>query len=103
MHCSSVVVGLIVALFLWRTGPLGGLHLMYTVQAMIIAQVLIAPPIVAGLSLVVLQQLDAGFRMQIMALRRPLRLFFLPIREIARRLWRRSRRRSAESSRKWAS
>ena len=50
MGVPPVVVGLIVALFLWRTGPLGGLHLMYTVQAMVIAQVLIALPIVAGLS-----------------------------------------------------
>ena len=83
MGVPPVVVGLIVALFLWRTGPLGGLHLMYTVQAMIIAQVLIALPIVAGLSLAALQQLDAGFRMQIMALGAGrLRLFFLLIREI---------------------
>lgn len=83
MGVPPVVVGLIVALFLWRTGPLGGLHLMYTVQAMVIAQVLIALPIVAGLSLAALQQLDAGFRMQIMALGAGrLRLFFLLIREI---------------------
>ena len=83
MGVPPVVVGLIVALFLWRTGPLGGLHLMYTVQAMVIAQVLIALPIVAGLSLAALQQLDAGFRMQIMALGAGrLRLFLLLIREI---------------------
>jgi tungstate transport system permease protein len=83
MGVPPVVVGLIVALFLWRTGPLGGLHLMYTVQAMIIAQVLIALPIVAGLSMAALQQLDPGFRMQITALGAGrLRLFFLLIREI---------------------
>lgn len=83
MGVPPVVVGLILALFLWRTGPLGGLHLMYTLQAMIIAQVLIALPIVAGLSLAALQQLDAGFRMQIMALGAGrLRLFFLLVREI---------------------
>ncbi len=83
MGVPPVVVGLIVALFLWRTGPLGGLHLMYTIQAMVIAQVLIALPIVAGLSLAALQQLDAGFRMQIMALGAGrLRLFFLLVREI---------------------
>jgi tungstate transport system permease protein len=83
MGVPPVVVGLIVALFLWRTGPLGGLHLMFTVRAMVIAQVLIALPIVAGLSLAALQQLDAGFRMQIMALGAGrLRLFLLLIREI---------------------
>ena len=30
MGVSPVVVGLVVALFLWRSGPLGSLHLMYT-------------------------------------------------------------------------
>jgi tungstate transport system permease protein len=83
MGVQPVVVGLIVALFLWRTGPLGSLHLMYTLQAMIIAQVLIALPIVAGLSLAALQQLDPGFRLQIMALGAGRwRTFLLLIREI---------------------
>ena len=83
MGVPPVVVGLIVALFLWRTGPLGGLHLMYTVQAMIIAQVFIALPVVAGLSLAALQQLDPGFRLQIMALGAGRwRSFLLLIREI---------------------
>jgi tungstate transport system permease protein len=83
MGVPPVVVGLIVALFLWRTGPLGSLHLMYTLQAMIIAQVLIALPIVAGLSLAALQQLDHGFRLQIMALGAGRwRTFLLLIREI---------------------
>jgi tungstate transport system permease protein len=83
MGVPPVVVGLIVALFLWRTGPLGGLHLMYTVQAMIIAQVFIALPIVAGLSLAALQQLDPGFRLQIMALGAGRwRTFLLLMREI---------------------
>jgi tungstate transport system permease protein len=83
MGVPPVVVGLIVALFLWRTGPLGGLHLMYTVQAMIIAQVFIALPIVAGLSLAALQQLDPGYRLQIMALGAGRwRSFLLLIREI---------------------
>jgi tungstate transport system permease protein len=83
MGVPPVVVGLIVALFLWRTGPLGGLHLMYTLQAMIIAQVFIALPIVAGLSLAALQQLDPGFRLQIMALGAGRwRTFLLLIREI---------------------
>ena len=80
MGVPPVVVGLVVALFLWRTGPLGNLHLMYTLQAMIIAQVLIALPIVAGLSLAALQQLDAGFRMQIMALGAGRLKLFLPAR-----------------------
>ena len=68
MGVPPVVVGLFVALFLWRTGPLGFLGLMYTVPGMIIAQSLIAMPLVAGLSLAALQQLDPGYRLQIMAL-----------------------------------
>jgi tungstate transport system permease protein len=83
MGVPPVVVGLLVALFLWRSGPLGSLHLMYTLQAMIIAQVLIALPIVAGLSLAALQQLDGGFHLQIMALGAGRwRTFLLLIREI---------------------
>jgi tungstate transport system permease protein len=83
MGVPPVVVGLIVALFLWRTGPLGDLHLMYTLQAMIIAQIFIALPIVAGLSLAALQQLDPGFRLQIMALGAGRwRTFLLLMREI---------------------
>ena len=83
MGVPPVVVGLIVALFLWRTGPLGDLHLMYTLQAMIIAQIFIALPIVAGLSLAALQQLDPGFRLQILALGAGrARAFLLLMREI---------------------
>jgi tungstate transport system permease protein len=68
MGIPPVVIGLLVALFLWRSGPLGALDWIYTVRAMIIAQVLIALPIVTGLTLAALQQLDPGFRLQIQAL-----------------------------------
>ncbi len=83
MGVPPVVVGLVVALFLWRSGPFGSLHLMYTVTGMVIAQVLIALPIIAGLSLAALQQLDAGFRLQILSLGAGrFRLFLLLLREI---------------------
>ncbi len=68
MAAPPVVVGLLVALFLTRNGPLGSFRLLYTNWAMIIAQVVIALPIVAGLSLAALQQLDDGLRQQIAAL-----------------------------------
>jgi tungstate transport system permease protein len=68
MAAPPVVVGLLVALFLTRSGPLGSFHLMYTNWAMVIAQFVIALPIVTGLSLAALQQLDAGLRQQIVAL-----------------------------------
>ena len=68
MAAPPVVVGLLVSLFLTRNGPLGDFRLLYTTWAMVIAQVVIALPIVAGLSLAALQQLDAGLRQQIGAL-----------------------------------
>ena len=83
MGVPPVVVGLVVALFLVRSGPLGSLDLIYTVRAMIIAQVLIALPIVAGLTFASMQQLDPGYRLQILALGAGrLRLFFLLLREL---------------------
>ena len=83
MAAPPVVVGLLVVLFLTRNGPLGSFGLLYTSWAMIIAQLVIALPIVAGLSLAALQQLDAGLRQQIAALGASRRQsFLLQLREI---------------------
>ncbi len=68
MGLPPVVVGLVVALFLWRSGPLGDLGLIYTPAAMVIAQALLAWPLVAGLSLAALQQLDPRLREQLLGL-----------------------------------
>ena len=68
MGAPPVVVGLIVSIFLWRQGLLGFLRLMYSPGAMIIAQVIIAFPIVAGFTLAAVQQLDPKLRLQITAL-----------------------------------
>ncbi len=68
MGLPPVVVGLIVALLLWRSGPLGRLHLIYTPTAMIIAQALLAWPIVTGLTMAALQQLDPRLRWQLLGL-----------------------------------
>jgi tungstate transport system permease protein len=57
MAVPTVVVGLVVALLLWRTGPLGDLGLIYTVRGMIIAQVLIATPLITGITMAALQLL----------------------------------------------
>ena len=51
MAIPTVVVGLVVALLLWRSGPLGDLGLIYTLRGMIIAQVLIATPLIAGITM----------------------------------------------------
>ncbi|NLF79856.1 MAG: ABC transporter permease [Clostridia bacterium] len=50
MSLPPVVAGLIVYLILSRNGPLGAFHLIYSLQAMVIAQVLLISPIVCGLS-----------------------------------------------------
>src|SRR3989304_5332603 len=59
-----VVVGLIVAVLLWRTGPLGQLHLLYTPGAIVIAQAVIATPVVTALSTAALQGLHPRLRLQ---------------------------------------
>jgi tungstate transport system permease protein len=48
MGLPPIVVGLAVMLLLWRTGPLGSLRLLYTPTAMVLAQLVVALPIVAG-------------------------------------------------------
>jgi tungstate transport system permease protein len=63
-----VVVGLIVTVTLWRSGPLGGLDMLYTPSAMILAQAAIGTPLVAGISAAALQQIDPDFRVQMQAL-----------------------------------
>jgi tungstate transport system permease protein len=68
MGLPPVVVGLFVAILLWRSGPLGGLNLIYTPTAMVIAQVIIALPIVAGVSMAALQQVDPMVALQARAL-----------------------------------
>lgn len=68
MGIPPVVVGLIVALMLWRSGPLGFLGIMYTPLAITIAQTVIALPIVTGITLAAVQQLNPKMRLQILAL-----------------------------------
>lgn len=68
MGLPPVVVGLFVTILLWRNGPLGALHLLYTPVAIVIAQAVIATPIIAGLSLAALQQLPANLPLQILTL-----------------------------------
>lgn len=48
MGLPPVVVGLLVWLLLARSGPLGGLDLIYTRQAMVLAQFIMALPLIVG-------------------------------------------------------
>lgn len=68
MALPPVVVGLWVSIFLWRSGPLGDLHLIYTPAAIVIAQTIIAAPVVTGLTAAALQQLDPRLRLQLLGL-----------------------------------
>jgi tungstate transport system permease protein len=68
MGLPPVVVGLVVALALFRGGPLGFLDWMYTVQAMVLAQAIIALPLVIGLTAAGVQQLDPRLAVQLRSL-----------------------------------
>ena len=68
MGAPPVVVGLIVSVFLWRNGPFGILHLMYTPYAIVIAQCIISLPIITGFTMASIQQIDPKLRLQILSL-----------------------------------
>ncbi|MDH5305589.1 MAG: ABC transporter permease [Myxococcales bacterium] len=71
MGAPPVVVGLVVALLLWRHGPLGVLHLMYTPVAMVVAQIVIALPLVVGITLAAVGALDEDWELQVRTLGLP--------------------------------
>ena len=68
MGTPPVVVGLLVTIMLWRSGPLGALGILYTPWAMVAAQVIIATPIVTGVTMAAMAQLDPRLLQQILGL-----------------------------------
>ncbi|MDA9190817.1 ABC transporter permease [Alphaproteobacteria bacterium] len=62
MGMPPVVVGLIVYLYLSRSGPLGFLSLLYSPTAMIIAQMLLVTPIIAALSAQIIEDLHIEYK-----------------------------------------
>ncbi|MBL8046674.1 MAG: ABC transporter permease, partial [Anaerolineales bacterium] len=68
MGLPPVVVGLAVYLLLSRSGPLGNLGWLFTPPAMITAQVIIALPMVIGLTQSAIEGLDPHLRLQLRAL-----------------------------------
>jgi tungstate transport system permease protein len=68
MGLPPVVVGLFVYLMLSRSGPLGAWGWLFTPNAMIAAQTIIAFPVVAGLTMTAVQSVDPGLRLQVRAL-----------------------------------
>jgi tungstate transport system permease protein len=68
MGLPPVIVGLIIAIMLWRSGPLGEFRLIYTPTAMIIAQTVICAPIVTGFTAAALRNLHPKLRSQLYGL-----------------------------------
>lgn len=68
MGLPPVVVGLFVYLLLSNQGPLGQWDWLFTVPAMILAQTIIALPLVIGLTLTAVQSVDDALKLQIRAL-----------------------------------
>lgn len=68
MGLPPVVVGLAVYLMLSRSGPLGTLGWLFTPPAMVTAQVIIALPMVIGLTQSAIEGLDPHLRLQLRAL-----------------------------------
>lgn len=60
MGMPPVVVGLLVWLLLTRSGPFGSLNLIYTKRAMVLAQFIIATPLVVGFTAATIQSLPGG-------------------------------------------
>jgi len=82
MGLPPVLVGLVVSLLLWRSGPLGWLGLMYTPTAMVLAQWIIVLPIVVALTASAVQQVGSRLRLQLLALGASrLQLLWLLLRE----------------------
>jgi tungstate transport system permease protein len=68
MGLPPVVVGLFVTLALWRSGPLGHWEILYTPAAIVLAQAVIASPLVTGITLAAVQNVPQKFRLQLLAL-----------------------------------
>jgi tungstate transport system permease protein len=83
MGAPPVVVGLVVALLFWRNGLLGFTGLMYTPEGMVLAQILIALPLVVGITLAAVGALDEDWELQVRTLGVPPRWrLWLLLREI---------------------
>jgi tungstate transport system permease protein len=68
MGLPPVVVGLVVYLALSRSGPLGSWGILFTPQAMVIAQTILVTPIIAALSRQTIEDLWLEYRDELTAL-----------------------------------
>ncbi|MBT2682557.1 ABC transporter permease [Bacillus sp. ISL-37] len=83
MGLPPVVAGLWITLFLWRSGPLGGLAWLYTPTAIIMAQILVSLPIVTALTSTAFQQINPKLILQVKALgATKLQLYWILTKEV---------------------
>jgi tungstate transport system permease protein len=68
MGFPPVVIGLFVYLALSRSGPLGGLDWLFTPQGMVLAQVILATPLVIGVTAAAVASVPRDLRIQLRAL-----------------------------------
>jgi tungstate transport system permease protein len=68
MGLPPVVVGLVVYLALSRSGPLGSLGILFTPQAMVIAQTILVAPIIAALSRQTIEDVWLEYREELTAM-----------------------------------
>ena len=68
MGFPPVVIGLFVYMALSRSGPLGGLDWLFTPQGMVVAQVILAAPLVIGVTAAAVASVPRDLRLQLRAL-----------------------------------
>jgi tungstate transport system permease protein len=68
MGLPPVLVGLVVALLLWRSGPFGFMGLLYSKTAMVIAQTIIALPLITAFTIAGIQRIEPELIRQTIAL-----------------------------------
>jgi tungstate transport system permease protein len=68
MAAPTVVIGLLFYFVLGRSGPLGGLGLLYTQAAMTVGQIVLILPLIVGFSYTALRQVDRRARLTALAL-----------------------------------
>ena len=67
----TVIVGLVVYLLISYSGPLGHFDLLYTTKAMVIAQVILVSPLIAGFTISALTGLDRDMKNTVLGLNAP--------------------------------
>ena len=68
MGFPPVTIGLLVFILFSSSGPLGGLNWLYTTRAMIVAQIIISFPLIAGFTMTAVSSVDQDLIVQLRSL-----------------------------------